>query len=113
MFAAISLLAVHAADARPAAFNIDLLHLLFGSEDLVHRKDVAHIRVAGVAAALAGRVGDHLHHARAGLLGGGGDLDIIVQALAHLVHAVDTHDLGELGELGLRFKQAVGVVADN
>ena len=58
------------------------------------------IRVTIAAQAL--RVGDHLHDAFLRLFGRGGQLDVVVEALAHLLFAVDADHLGDLGVHRLR-----------
>ena len=42
------LLAIHAANACPAAFNVDHLDICLGCENLVHGENIANIRVAGI-----------------------------------------------------------------
>ena len=56
---------------------------------LVHREYIADIRVAGIAAAHALRVCHHLHHPPGGFFRGGRQLNVVVQAFAHLLLAID------------------------
>ena len=60
----------------------------------MQRKDVADIRIARVVAAQALGICDHLHDDPGGLFSGGSHLDVVVEALAHLVHTIRADDLG-------------------
>ncbi len=107
------LLAIHATDACPAALDVDHFHVFPGGENLVHREDIAHIRVAGIGAIDALRVGDHHHHPFAGLIGCERQFDVVVQALAHLFLAVDAEHLGNLGVLHAGLDQHVACCSGN
>jgi hypothetical protein len=82
-----------------------------GENDLVHGEDIADIGVAGIGLALARRVGDHFAHALGGLFGRGGEFDMIVQTLAHLILTVYADNLQHLGMLDLRLDQHLRIVA--
>ena len=83
-------LALHAADSRAAAFHVDHVDISLRREDLVHRVHVADIRIARVGA-LARAPGRSPSPGRASLVssGVGSQLDVVVEALAHLLFAVD------------------------
>ncbi len=98
------LFTIHAADGGAATIYFNLRDLI-RREKAVQRKDVADLRVAGVVAADARRVGDHRHHARQRLFRRGGQLDVVVERLGHLVHAIGAHHAAERSVNGLRLDQ--------
>ena len=106
-----ALFAIHAADCAGATFGIDHGDFFLTGEDLVQRVDIAHIRVAGIVTAQALRIGLHRHHALLGFLGGGGQLDMVIEAFAHLCYAVGADHLGNLGDLHLRLDEDIGAIA--
>ena len=63
--------------------------------------DIAYLGVTGVVAELAGRVGEGSHYPPGGLLGRGCELDMVIEALAHLLFPIQTEHHREVGELGL------------
>src|SRR5271157_2307800 len=105
------LLAVHTADAGPPAFEVDALHLWSRGEGLMHGEHIADVRVARVSPLDARRVGDHHHDARLSFLRRGGQLDLVVQALAHLLLTVNAEHFWDLGRFHAWFDQDIRVVA--
>ncbi len=111
-FLAIRRLAVHAADAGPPAFRYPPSGLPPGWRKSCGRR--TRCTPPGCpgrcGAGAAGSVTMLITRLR-GLLRGGRQLDVVVEALAHLLHAVDADYLGHFGDLYMRLDQHVGVVA--
>ena len=76
----------------------------------MHREDVANIRIARIGAFDARRIGDHFFDALGGLFGRGGQLDMIIQTLAHFLFAIDPQYFWIDGILHLRFDQYLCIV---
>ena len=103
------LLAVHAADPGGAAVLVHPADGLGGAVDAVQVEDAAHLRVPGVLAQLAGRVGHRPHDLLGGGLGPLTQLDGVPVALRHLA-PVDADHLGGLGEERLGLGEDLAVV---
>ena len=81
----------------------------FGSgKDLVQVADRTFVRVAGIGAADARRIGDHGAHLLPKLIGGIGQVDSVAVALGHLA-AVEAGELGRGREEDLWFGQKLGL----
>src|SRR3954469_3050095 len=98
------LLAVDTADAGAAAADLHVPDARRRAGGAMQVVDGAHLRVAGIVAALSGRVGDSDHDPLAGALRILAELDGVAVALRHLP-AVETEDLGRVGEVRLRLDQ--------